>query len=369
MVKKKGPVWEHWTEIRNRGINNNKPNSHPSVQCNYCSKNFERAVPKRMQAHLDENCTEAPNNAKSQSSHESAIPSNEESSPNTSIRANTFEINRPTKRIKTSGIDNLNDRVSEVEQQTLNLSLAEALHSAGVPLSFVDNPLVIRFFQYLRPSFKLSNRRELEEAIRVQCEENDNIESRFTVSKPSYHDLDMIERAKVYRILCEKCNEEFNYYYCNGTDEMKGGHAKLGECIQTNTEYYQRICLYESGNKVVDNFIRYTQIKSDLNFNMMMEFIPYDQFKDIKFIAEVELSKIFKATWIDGPILSWDNKKLNFERSGPRAIALKQLNNSENITSKELNEVQIYLITIQRNLSIESKCTSFLNARLYLSVI
>ncbi len=51
-----------------------------------------------------------------------------------------------------------------LEQQNLNLALAEALHSAGVDLSFVDNPDVIQFFQYLRSSFKLLNERELEKA-------------------------------------------------------------------------------------------------------------------------------------------------------------------------------------------------------------
>src|SRR6266542_2772570 len=98
MVKKKGPVWKHWKQL-------GESNTHPSVQCNYCSKIFDRAVPKRMQAHLDQHCAGAPNNAKSQSrqsSHESAIPSND---PNATARANTSEINRPVKRIKNSGID------------------------------------------------------------------------------------------------------------------------------------------------------------------------------------------------------------------------------------------------------------------------
>src|SRR6266498_4149525 len=195
-MKQKGFVWEHWTETSNGGMNNNKPNSHPSVQCNYCSKSFGRAVPKRMQDHLDKNCPRAPNNAKSQSRQsfqESAASSNEES----------FEINRPINRIQTSRIDNFRDRISEVEQQTINLSLAEALHSAEVPFSFVDNPLVIQFFQYLRPSFKLRNKRELEERMQANhsdsCEENGNSESGFTVFEASDHDLDMIERAEVYR--------------------------------------------------------------------------------------------------------------------------------------------------------------------------
>ena len=94
--------------------------------------------------------------------------------------------------------------------------------------------------------------------------------------------------------------------------------------------------LYRSGNKVVDDFIKYTQINLDVN---MMEFVPYDQFKNIQFIAEGGFSKIYKATWIDGYIQSWNGEKLIFERNGHWIVALKNLNNSENITSKELNEV------------------------------
>src|ERR1044071_8884295 len=54
--------------------------------------------------------------------------------------------------------------------------------------------------------------------------------------------------------------------------------------------------LYKSGNKVVDDFIKHTQTNSNLNFNVMMEFVPYDQFRDIGFITEVESNNIYKAT-------------------------------------------------------------------------
>ncbi|RIA82657.1 hypothetical protein C1645_835015, partial [Glomus cerebriforme] len=60
MVRKKGPVWKHFN------IESQNNASHPYVRCKYCSKHFERAVPERMQAHLDKKCPEAPNIAKSQ---------------------------------------------------------------------------------------------------------------------------------------------------------------------------------------------------------------------------------------------------------------------------------------------------------------
>ena len=95
--------------------------------------------------------------------------------------------------------------------------------------------------------------------------------------------------------------------------------------------------LYKSGNKVVDDFIRYTQI---INLGIgMMEFVPYDQFKDIEFIAEGGFSKIYKATLIHGNIQGWNMKVMNFMRSGLKIVALKRLKNSSNITFIEINEV------------------------------
>ena len=95
-----------------------------------------------------------------------------------------------------------------------------------------------------------------------------------------------------------------------------------------------------SGNEVIDNFIKSTLINSGSR-RIKLEFVPYDRFKDIEFIAEGGFSKIYKATWIDGPMKNkWNEEKQEFARSGKMIVALKELNNSENIDSKELHEVQ-----------------------------
>ena len=71
-----------------------------------------------------------------------------------------------------------------------------------------------------------------------------------------------------------------------------------------------------------------------------MEFISYDRFKNIEFIAEGGFSKIYKATWVDGPVDNYNRKRDN--RQPNYTVVLKKLNNSKNITSKELNEVRIF---------------------------
>ena len=94
-----------------------------------------------------------------------------------------------------------------------------------------------------------------------------------------------------------------------------------------------------SRNKVIDDFIKYTQ-KNALNEYVKMQFVPYYQFENIEFIAEGGFSKIYKATWIGGL-----SKIYNCLRADDVIVALKKLNNSKNITSKELNEVCTMLYT------------------------
>src|SRR6266498_4296505 len=124
-----------------------------------------------MQAHLDKECLEASDNSK--------LPYTEPS-PNT-INTNIpiSEINKSIKRIKLSTINNFIDRMNEKKQETLEFLLVQALFSAGIPFAFIENPLIIQFFNYLRPSFKLPNRKkivnklldEVYEEVKIQADE------------------------------------------------------------------------------------------------------------------------------------------------------------------------------------------------------
>ncbi|CAB4373771.1 unnamed protein product [Rhizophagus irregularis] len=120
-MRKKGPIWNHFT------IESKDYNSHPHVRCNYCSKDFQRAVPERMQAHVDKKCSKAPSNVKQQ---------------NTMI----------------SITDNNGFHMSEKEQSSLESLLTKKLSSSEVLLSFVNNPVIIQFFQHLCPTVKLPNK-------------------------------------------------------------------------------------------------------------------------------------------------------------------------------------------------------------------
>ena len=126
----------------------------------------------------------------------------------------------------------------------------------------------------------------------------------------------------------KKCNE------CNRRRKIFDKTDQICQCYKAKT-------VLLSGNNVIDDFIRYT-LTNYIKKEGRMEFVPYDRFKNVEFIAEGGFSKIYKATWIDGPITDWNDEKQIYDCNGEMTVALKELNNSKNINSKELNEVRYY---------------------------
>ena len=108
---------------------------------------------------------------------------------------------------------------------------------------------------------------------------------------------------------------------------------------------YQAKLLYKpSGNKIIDEFIKDTQINF-VQESSRMKFVPYNRFKNVEFINEGGFSVVYKAIWNNGPPY-WNKEKEIFEyRDYDIIVALKQLKGSKNITSNELNEV-LYVILI-----------------------
>jgi len=78
------------------------------------------------------------------------------------------------------------------------------------------------------------------------------------------------------------------------------------------------------------------QLKIDSYNNIISEWIPYNQFNDIKEIVNKDDSaKIYSAIWKDGPL----NYNEKYTRNENKKVALKYLYNSQNINNEILNEV------------------------------
>ncbi|EXX66026.1 kinase-like domain-containing protein [Rhizophagus irregularis DAOM 181602=DAOM 197198] len=89
------------------------------------------------------------------------------------------------------------------------------------------------------------------------------------------------------RRICENCNKE---------------------CLAT---LYCEYCT--SGNNDIDKLIQNCQLEA-LSPNMIVEWIPYNNLKNIKYLTEGGFSKIYTADWINGPYEEWDSKKQQLER-------------------------------------------------------
>ena len=78
-----------------------------------------------------------------------------------------------------------------------------------------------------------------------------------------------------------------------------------------------------------------------------MEWIPYEKFEDIEYLAKGGFGTVHKAFWIDGYIEYWDIDQNKWNRDGSINIVLKCLNNSQNLNMDFLQEVcSLYLLLI-----------------------
>src|SRR5690242_11411971 len=105
------------------------------------------------------------------------------------------------------------------------------------------------------------------------------------------------------------------------------------ECGEKYTEYnwckpcgveYQQISNCTSENETIDGLIQEMRLKINNRDDILFEWIPYEQFKDIKEIGKDEISL---ATWKDGP-LCYNRLKIKYERKPNQKVDLKYLQNT-----------------------------------------
>ena len=83
----------------------------------------------------------------------------------------------------------------------------------------------------------------------------------------------------------------------------------------------------------------------------VLEWIEYDRFENVEYLAKGGFGTVFKAIWKDGPITRWDSENNQWEReetytnNSNYPVALKCLHNSQDITTEFLSEV-IYIFSI-----------------------
>jgi hypothetical protein len=71
----------------------------------------------------------------------------------------------------------------------------------------------------------------------------------------------------------------------------------------------------------------------------IIEWIPYDNLKDIKYLTKGGFSEIYTAIWIDGEYEEWDSKEKRLTRCGSMDVVLKSLENVESANQSWFEEV------------------------------
>ena len=148
----------------------------------------------------------------------------------------------------------------------------------------------------------------------------------------------------------EYCRERYIYDFELNNAVYKRGEAK--ECNKCKlTRYSSKYCencislhlqelfvTWTSGNDIVDKLIQKCQKISSLP-NHIMEWVPFDQFKNVKYLTKGGFGSIYTATWIKGYIFDYDENKKEFTYFPDLLVVLKLLDNSNNPGKKFFDEV------------------------------
>ena len=93
-----------------------------------------------------------------------------------------------------------------------------------------------------------------------------------------------------------------------------------------------------SGNEEIDNFIQERQLKISNYSDAVLEWIPYNQFNEVKKIGKNGLITVYSAIWKNGP-LYWNIQKEKYVRGSNIEIALKCSHYLQDSIDSLINEV------------------------------
>ncbi|RHZ65765.1 hypothetical protein Glove_311g21 [Diversispora epigaea] len=133
--------------------------------------------------------------------------------------------------------------------------------------------------------------------------------------------------------------------------KKKDGHSHYligiyhGFCeLCTKEHFIQEFGYWSSENTEIDKVIQESQENKQLGHSL--QWIPYDNFRDIKHIADGGYGSVYSAILKNGVKIFWDykNMKWKYNYVGNK-VALKEINDSRHDISKFLKEVKNLMIT------------------------
>ncbi|CAB4427267.1 unnamed protein product [Rhizophagus irregularis] len=142
------------------------------------------------------------------------------------------------------------------------------------------------------------------------------------------------------RRVCENCNQKcLATLYCE-------------YCVRNYLK--SNFSNWTSGNNIIDNLIKNCQIET-FRPNLIIEWIPFNNLENIKYLTKGGFSEIYTADWINGGYEEWDSKEQQLIRLGTLTVILKELKNVENASQSWFEEAKSHL-TISNKWSDVVQC-------------
>src|ERR1044072_5781728 len=143
-------------------------------------------------------------------------------------------------------------------------------------------------------------------------------------------DLFKIRNNEGTKRTCENCQDEcLATLYCE-------------HCVRNYLK--ANFSKWTSGNNDIDDLIQKCQMET-LSPNMIIEWIPYNNLQNIKYLTKGGCSEIYTAGWINGRYDEWDSKNqrlirvFEFHNFKTLAVVLKKLENVESANKSWFDEV------------------------------
>ncbi|MCE8162889.1 MAG: protein kinase [Candidatus Moeniiplasma glomeromycotorum] len=180
--------------------------------------------------------------------------------------------------------------------------------------------------------------------IQEKSTENNKISSKVIeqIKNFTYYKLTEEQSLLLEQLIpCKELRERYQKYgLCFECQQTNTGHDWCRLC--NSKHFQQEFSNWTSGNEEIDKLIQQCQLTAIGRFNVL-EWVNYEQFTNIEYLAEGGFGKVYKAYWENGYIVSWDIKGNKWKRSKySKEIILKILNDSWNIAAEFLHEVTCY---------------------------
>jgi hypothetical protein len=158
---------------------------------------------------------------------------------------------------------------------------------------------------------------------------------------PKYKDQSRVQQSLIDKLIPnEELRERYKKYgLCEECSQPNTSNINDPWCQSCNFKHFQQdFNKWTSGNKEIDEVIQNFQLNAD-SYQGVLEWIPYEKFEDIRYLAKGGFGTVHKAKWIDGYIYQWDVSQNKWNRNGNMVVALKCLNDSQSLTTDFLQEV------------------------------